>query len=107
MLKERDRSYRTAIFYSRDNHSQIMPKQTSEEIYQALNGQSSKSAECYNFPPGMMEQIVGGPFTEKEKRSGKILTYKQLCAYMKTVRIRNENHRGELAVLRYEHSALK
>ena len=86
-----------------------MPKRTSEELYQALNGPSSDSdeSECYDTPPGMMEQILGRPFTEKEKSGGKVMTYKQLCEYMKTVRIRDENNTGELEWLRYENSALK
>ena len=86
-----------------------MPKRTSEEILQALNGPSSDSEESdqYDVPSGMMEQIHGRPFTEKDKSGGKIFTYKQLCEYMKTVRIRNENPCGELKLLRYENSALK
>ena len=54
-----------------------------------------------------MGQIFGGPYTEKDKSGGKILTYKQLCEYMKTVRILDKNLWGELKVLRYENSALK
>ena len=86
-----------------------MPKRTSEEIYQALNGPSSdiNESECYDSPPGMMEQILGGPITDKEKEGGKIITYQQFCEYMKTARIRDENLRRELLWLRYENSTLK
>ena len=86
-----------------------MPKRSSSEIEQALNAPSIDEEELYDNPPNMwMWDIARGrPFSDEEKRGGKIATYKEICRYMKSVRIRDENHKTELLNLRYENEALQ
>ena len=84
------------------NHS----KEKFRRDQASVDPPSSNEDELYNNPPNMWDIFQGSPFTEEEKRGGKIITYKELCRYMKYVRIRDENNTGELGFLRYENKAL-
>ena len=84
-----------------------MLKRNSSEIEQALNASFSNREELYDNPPNFWDIVRGRPFSDEEKRGGKILTYKEICCYMKSVQIRDENHTTELLNLRYENEALK
>ena len=86
-----------------------MPKRSSSEINEALNAPSSDEEEYYDDPANMWmwHFARGRPFSEEEKRGGKIVTYKEICQYMKSVRIRDDNHKTELLNYRYENEALQ
>ena len=72
-----------------------------------LKTPSSKEEEMYDNHPNMWDISRGRPYSDEEIRCGKILTYKEICRYMKSVRIRDKNHTTELLNLRYENEALK
>ena len=86
-----------------------MPKRSSSEIEQALNAPSSDEEDLDDKPLNMWmwDTARGKPFSDDEKLRGKVATYKEICRYMKSVRVRDVNHWTELLNLRYENECLR